>query len=243
MIELVGVVKSYGRSLALDGVSFKVTHGETFALLGPNGAGKTSIIRVLLGFTKADKGSAKINGVSVRSKLSRAGVGYLPETVRFPPRLDAISFLRRTVSLKCKDKSAIAQIPVLLEKVGLTGKERQKIASYSKGMTQRLGLAAALICGSRLLILDEPTTGLDPIRTRELRLLLQELKEKGVTILLNSHQLSEAERLCDGAAIMNRGKILAAGRLSDIIGVNETLEDAFIRYVSGDKRGPKDEDK
>ncbi|MDR2727833.1 MAG: ATP-binding cassette domain-containing protein, partial [Chitinispirillales bacterium] len=129
MIEFTEVIKSYGRSRALDGVSFKVSQGEVFALLGPNGAGKTSIIRVLLGFTKADKGGAKINGVSVRSKLARVGVGYLPEIVRFPSHLDARSFLRRTASLKCKDKNVNAQIPVLLEKVGLTGKERQKIGS------------------------------------------------------------------------------------------------------------------
>ncbi|MCL2689658.1 MAG: ABC transporter ATP-binding protein [Chitinispirillia bacterium] len=236
MIELVDIIKSYGRSRALDGVSFKISPGEVFALLGPNGAGKTSVIRVLLGFTKADKGSAKINGVSVQSKLARAGVGYLPEIVQFRSRLNACSFLRRMVSLKCKDKNTRAQIPVLLEKVGLGGKERQKIGTYSKGMMQRLGLAAALICTKHLLILDEPTTGLDPIRTRELRLLLQELKERGVTILLNSHQLSEVERLCDGAAILNRGKILACGKLTDIIGTDETLEDAFIRYVSEDKK-------
>lgn len=239
MIEMVEVIKSYGRSRALDGVSFKVSPGEVFALLGPNGAGKTSIIRVLLGFTKADKGGAKINGVSVTSKLARAGVGYLPETVQFRSRLNACSFLRRMTSLKCKDKGINAQIPQLLEKVGLTGKERQKIGTYSKGMMQRLGLAAALVCTRHLLILDEPTTGLDPIRTRELRLLLQELKERGVTILLNSHQLSEVERLCDSAAILNRGKILACGKLTDIIGTDETLEDAFIRYVNCDKRGLK----
>jgi len=243
MIELVEVIKSYGRSRALDGVSFKVSAGEAYALLGPNGAGKTSIIRVLLGFTKADKGSVKINNISVQSKLSRMGVGYLPEIIHFPAHLNARSFLRRTAALKCKDKNVNAQIPVLLEKVGLTGKERQKIGSYSKGMMQRLGLAAALMCGTRLLVLDEPATGLDPIRTRELRLLLQELKEKGVTILLNSHQLSEVERLCDGAAILNRGKILASGKLSDIIGTNETLEDAFIRYVNNDKRGLKGDER
>jgi len=234
MIEFAEVIKNYGRCRALDGVSFKVSAGETFALLGPNGAGKTSIIRVLLGFTKADKGSAKINGISVRSKYARAGVGFLPEIVQFRSRLSALSFLRRMASLKCKERGVHAQIPALIEKVGLTGKEKQRIGSYSKGMMQRLGLAAALMCTKNLLILDEPTTGLDPIRTRELRLILQELKNRGVTILLNSHQLSEVEQLCDSAAIMNKGKILAAGRLTDIIGIGETLEDAFIRYVNGD---------
>ncbi|MDR0307679.1 MAG: ABC transporter ATP-binding protein [Chitinispirillales bacterium] len=235
MIELVKVIKRYGRSYALDSVSLKVSPGEAFALLGPNGAGKTSIIRILLGFTKADAGVAKVNSISVKSKHSRVGVGYLPEVVRFPGHLDAPAFLRRTAALKCKGTDINAQIMPLLEKTGLGGKEKQKIGSYSKGMMQRLGLASALLCGTRLLILDEPTAGLDPIRTRELRLILQELKDRGITILVNSHMLSEVERLCDSAAILNRGKVLAAGRLTEIIGKDESLEDAFIKYVNSDR--------
>ncbi len=233
MIELTDLVKNYGKNKALDGVSLNVSKGEAFALLGPNGAGKTTIIRILLDFTRPDSGTSKVNGLPSGDSQSRKGLGYLAENIRLPQHLNAITYLKRTASIR-DDVEAQSRIMPLIEKVGLKGKEFVRIGGYSKGMMQRLGLAAALLCNPQLLILDEPSTGLDPIGHREFRIILEDLKNRGVTILLNSHILSEVERLCDSAAIMNRGKILAKGKLSEIVGEGETLEDAFVRYITAD---------
>lgn len=232
MIELKELVKNYGNNRALDGVSLEVAKGEAFALLGPNGAGKTTIIKILLDFTRADHGTAILNEMPSTKKEARNAVGYLAENLRVPPHLNAIDFLKRTAALRGQ-KNTAAIMP-LLERVGLKGKETLRTRGYSKGMKQRLGLAAALLCSPRVLILDEPSTGLDPIGVREFRLILEDLKNRGVTILLNSHILSEVERLCDSAAIMNRGKILVKGKLPELVKEGETLEDVFVRYVSAD---------
>ncbi|MFP4012647.1 MAG: ABC transporter ATP-binding protein [Chitinispirillaceae bacterium] len=234
MIQTSELVKNYGKNMALDGVSFEVAKGEAFALLGPNGAGKTTIIKVLLDFSRADHGTARINGLPSTKSESRKKVGYLAENIRLPQHLNAVDFLKRTAALRDENEAADRILP-LLEKVGLKGKETFRTLGYSKGMKQRLGLAAALLCDPQVLILDEPSTGLDPIGIREFRLILEDLKNRGVTILLNSHVLSEVERLCDSAAIMNRGKILVKGRLSELVKDGETLEDVFVRYVSADQ--------
>ena len=231
MIQLTSVIKKYGHLSALDEVSMTIEKGEYFALLGPNGAGKTTIIRILLDFTRPTSGTATIREIPCSSPLARAGVGYLPEDFKVPRFLNAIDYLKRQASLYGLDGNASVKIDKCIEVVGLKGREREKMGSFSKGMFQRIGLAAALLCSPSLLILDEPTNGLDPIAIREFRLILENLKLEHVTILLNSHILSEVEKICDSAAIINKGKLVVKGKISELVKEGETLEDVFVRNV------------
>lgn len=232
MIQLNSVVKKYGSLTALDGVSLEIENGEFFALLGPNGAGKTTIIRILLDFTRQNGGSAYINGIPCSTPQAREGVGYLPEDFRVPRFLNGLEYLKRQAALYgIQGSRAEMIIDKVIETVGLKGRERDKLGGYSKGMLQRIGLAAALICSPKLLILDEPTNGLDPIGMREFRLILENLRNEKITMLLNSHILSEVEKICTSAAIMNKGRILAKDKISNLAKENETLEDVFMRIV------------
>ena len=234
MIELKAATKRYDPLTAVDNVSFSVNVGEYFALLGPNGAGKTTIVRMLLDFTRPTSGSLSINGLSSANPASRTVVGYLAENHRIPPYLTGWQYLQRCAELLGKSRpDASNQCRRIIELIGMQGREHTKVETYSKGMTQRFGLGAALIGNPKLLILDEPTAGLDPIGIREMRLLLESLKSEGMTVFLNSHLLSEVEKICDTAAIINRGKLLVKDKISDIVKDGETLEDVFIRFVKG----------
>jgi len=234
MIELRGAAKHYGTLTAVEDVSFSVKPGEYFALLGPNGAGKTTIVRMLLDLTPPTSGTLTIGGLSSTQAGARSGVGYLPENFRVPPYLSAWQYLQRCADLLGMDKTAAAdQCHRCVELVGLRGREHSQTGTYSKGMRQRLGLGAALLGSPKLLILDEPTSGLDPIGIREIRDLLERLKQHGMTILLNSHLLSEVEKICDTAAIMNRGRLIVKDAITAIAGHGDTLEDVFVRLVRG----------
>jgi ABC-2 type transport system ATP-binding protein len=232
MITLSSVTKRYGAVVAVDGVSFTIEKGEFFALLGPNGAGKTTTVKMILDFVRPTGGAIAIDGVSSRSRLSRVRVGYCGENHRIPPHLTGRGYCRRLASLAgLGKKDADARIEALVETVGMTGKENAEARTYSKGMVQRMALAGALVCDPKLLILDEPVSGLDPIGIRDVRTILESLRTKGVTIILNSHLLSEVEKICDTAAIMKNGRILVKDKLSDIAGGAETLEDVFVRVI------------
>ncbi|HEX7510152.1 MAG TPA: ABC transporter ATP-binding protein [Chitinivibrionales bacterium] len=234
MVTLTDVVKKYGALTAVDGISFTIEKGEFFALLGPNGAGKTTTVKMLLDFVRPDSGSVFIDGVSSRNHLARVGVGYCAENHRIPPHLTGHGYVRRAAALAgMAAHEADEKIAAMIETVGMTGKENAEARTYSKGMTQRIALAAALIGDPKLLILDEPVSGLDPIGIREVRTILDGLRSKGVTLILNSHLLSEVEKTCDSAAIMNKGKILVKDRLDAIAEGGETLEDVFVRLVKG----------
>lgn len=234
IISLKSIVKNYGKVTALNDVSLEIENGESFALLGPNGAGKTTIIRVLLGFTNQDAGTASINGISCSDIEARRGIGYLPENLRIPPFLSGREFLKRNAELFQMTKGeADKAIDNVLEITGMKERAHERTANYSKGMFQRIGLAASLLNTPKLLILDEPTNGLDPIGMREFRLILERLKVDKVTILLNSHILSEVERICTSAAIMNRGSIVVKDTIENLVKDGETLEDVFVRVVSG----------
>lgn len=217
----------------LDNVSFEVSAGDFFALLGPNGAGKTTIIRILLDFTRADSGEALIKGISSRSPAARKGIGYLPENINLPAYLSGREYLRRH-ALLCGQSGKEAEIAIdrALETVGMKSRQRSRCGTYSKGMIQRVGLAASLIASPKLLILDEPTNGLDPIGIREFRMILENLKGQGITLFLNSHILSEVERICDTAAIMNKGCLLVKDEISNLLHEGESLEDVFIRLIN-----------
>jgi ABC-2 type transport system ATP-binding protein len=234
MIKLNAVTKKYGSLAAVDNVSFSVKAGEYFALLGPNGAGKTTIVKMLLDFTQATSGSLSINGLPSIHAASRTAVGYLAEDCHIPPYLSGWQYLQRCAELLDITRSdAMDQCRRIVEQIGMQGREYTKVNTYSKGMIQRFGLGAALIGNPQLLILDEPTSGLDPIGIREIRQLLESLKDQGMTIFLNSHLLSEVEKICDNAAIINRGKLLVKDTISALVKDGDTLEDVFVRLVKG----------
>ena len=234
MIDLNAVTKRYDSLAAVDNVSFSVKKGEYFALLGPNGAGKTTIVKLLLDFVRPTSGSLSLNGLSSTNEACRSAVGYLAENHHIPPYLTGWQYLLRCAELLDIGRSdATDQCRRIVELIGLQGRENTKTSTYSKGMIQRFGLGAAFMGDPKLLILDEPTAGLDPIGIREIRLLLESLKQRGMTIFLNSHLLSEVEKICDTAAIINHGKLLVKDKISAIVKDGDTLEDVFIRAVKG----------
>lgn len=223
LIEVSGLKKQYSSSFrkpkikALDGIDFTVGEGELFGLLGPNGAGKTTTVKILLGLTRATEGEARVCGLPVRDPESRRRVGYLPEGHRIPNYLTARQALTIFGRMSGMDKRSIEQrIPVLLERVHLPQWIDVRIKKFSKGMTQRLGLACALIHSPQVLLLDEPTDGVDPVGRREIRDLLREEAKNGTTVLLNSHLLSEIELTCDRVAVLRNGRVAAFGTVDEL---------------------------
>jgi ABC-2 type transport system ATP-binding protein len=234
MIELNGVTKRYGSLAAVADVTFSVRAGEYFALLGPNGAGKTTIVRMLLDFTRPTSGSLWLNQFPSTHPACRRAVGYVAENLRIPPYLSGWEYLQRCAELLgLSAQESKRECRRIVELIGMEGREHTRVGTYSKGMIQRFGLGAALMGQPRLLILDEPVFGLDPIGIREIRLLLESLKDEGMTIFLNSHFLSEVEKICDSVAIINRGRLLAKDRITSIVKDGETLEDLFVRLIKG----------
>lgn len=221
-IEVSGLGKTFptfrGRKVtALDNVSFSVERGELFGLLGPNGAGKTTTVKILLGLTRPTSGTASLLGLSVKDPESRRRVGYLPEGHRIPNYLTARQALSIFGKMSGLDSATIqSRIPVLLERVRMSQWADVRIKKFSKGMTQRLGLAIALIHHPEVLLLDEPTDGVDPVGRREIRDLLREEANRGTAVLLNSHLLSEIELTCDRVAVLRRGSLAASGRIDEM---------------------------
>ena len=232
MITLDSVTKKFGGFAAVDDVSLTIQKGESFALLGPNGAGKTTIVRMLLGFIRPTSGSVKVNELPASVPQSRENIGYIAEQHKIPPYLTGFEYLLRHASLiGLSGKDAEKEVDRVLEIVSMKGSEGKKSKAYSSGMKQRIGLGAALLGRPTLLILDEPITGLDPVGIRDVRKILETLRGKGVTVMLNSHVLSEVEKTCETAAIMHKGKILIKDNIRAIMGDQETLEDVFFRYI------------
>ncbi len=237
MIQLTDVTKRYGALAAVDHVTLSIAPGEYCALLGPNGAGKTTLVRMLLHFTASSSGTIRINGRAVSDPRSRESLGYVPEQPRIPPHLTGWEYLARCARLADTDQSAIAaECARVVQVIGMQGHEHEPARTYSKGMTQRFCLGAALLGTPRLLILDEPTAGLDPIGIREVRELLESLKSRGTTLLLSSHLLSEVERLCDTAAILHRGVLQAKAAIPALVQDAASLEEVFVRIVRGPAR-------
>ncbi|HMA18134.1 MAG TPA: ABC transporter ATP-binding protein [Thermoanaerobaculia bacterium] len=205
------------RVTALDGIDLSVRAGEVFGLLGPNGAGKTTAVKILLGLTRPTEGSASLFGIPAADPESRRRTGYLPEGHRFPGYLTARQTLSIFGRMSGMARAALqARIPELLARVRLSQWADVKVKRFSKGMTQRLGLAAALVHEPEVLLLDEPTDGVDPVGRREIRDLLRDEAARGRAILLNSHLLSEIELTCDRVAVLRRGKVAAEGRIADL---------------------------
>jgi ABC-2 type transport system ATP-binding protein len=232
MITLDSVTKRFGGLAAVNNVSYTIQKGESFALLGPNGAGKTTIVRMLLDFIKPSSGSITINGCPASDPQSRKHIGYIAENHMIPPYLSGFEYLSRHASLiGLSGNDAAKEVDRVLEILAMKGPERKKSATYSRGMQQRIGLGAALLGRPTLLILDEPITGLDPIGIRDVRKILENLRGRGVTVILNSHLLSEVEKTCEAAAILYKGKILVKDTITAIVKDHETLEDVFVRYI------------
>jgi ABC-2 type transport system ATP-binding protein len=216
-----------GRLRALDSVSLHVGPGRVFGLLGPNGAGKTTLVKLLLGILHPTAGLAQIFGQPVTKYNLRERVGYLPENHRYPDFLKGgavMEYFGRFANVPAEARRQ--RIPELLKLVGMDKWGDTKIRKYSKGMMQRLGLAVAMINDPDLLLLDEPTDGVDPIGRKEIRDIILHLKQRGKTIFINSHLLSEVELVSDEVAIMNKGKIVVQGAVDQLtdIGLNYRIE-------------------
>ncbi len=232
--ELEGVSKRYGGRRALEDVSLAVPPGSGLGLLGPNGAGKTTALRLLLGFSRPTRGRVRLRGLPPSDPASRVGVAYLPERLRLPGRMTVRSLLRLHGRLAGLDTASLErEIDGALETTGLADRGGDRIGGLSKGLTQRVGFAQALLGRPELILLDEPTSGLDPIGIRDARDWIQGLRERGSTVLVSSHVLSEVERTCDRAAILHEGRFVAQGAIDEIARPGETLEDAFVRLVRG----------
>ena len=220
VLQTDGIAKTYpGRPPveALRPLTLEVGPGETFGLLGPNGAGKTTLVKLLLGLVRPTGGAATLLGRPVSDADARREVGYLPEGHRFPPFLSGRETLELFARMGGVDAGRRAKrAPALLDLVRLGGAADRKVGTYSKGMLQRLGIAQALMNRPRLVFLDEPTDGVDPVGRREIRELIETLRDDGVTVFLNSHLLSEVERVCTRVAIMKGGVVVRDGTVEDL---------------------------
>lgn len=213
-IEFEALSKRYGPLAALDGVSAAVPRGQVIGLLGHNGAGKSTLIKLVLGLIAPTAGRLEVLDHNPwRAPALRRSIGYLPENAAFHPNLTGRELLDYLAQLKRADRG---QVRTLLERVGLAAAARRRVGTYSKGMRQRLGLAQALLGAPELVLLDEPTTGLDPQASRELYRIVGELRAGGCSIVVSSHLLAELEPHIDGALILRQGHLLAAGTLAEL---------------------------
>ena len=202
---------------ALQDLDLKIERGSVFGLLGPNGAGKTTLAKLLLGIASPTRGRATVLGSPPGDVRAKARIGYLPENHRYPSHLTGEQVLHYFGRLSGMDSSTRARrVEGLLHRVRMEEWRRVRVSRYSKGMMQRLGMAQAILNEPDLLILDEPTDGVDPIGRREIRDLLLEQRERGATVFLNSHLLSEIERVCDRVAILKDGRMVREGRVDDL---------------------------
>jgi ABC-2 type transport system ATP-binding protein len=218
-IQTIGMTKRFGDRLAVDAVNLTVPRGAVYGLLGHNGAGKTTLIRILLGLTPRSAGSIHLLGLPIpeRRADALARIGALIEEPKFHPHLSGRENLRIVADVRGLD--ARARIGPALERVGLSNRADDRVKNYSLGMRQRLGVARTLLAEPELLILDEPSNGLDPAGIIEFRQLIRSFaQEEGRTVFLSSHQLSEVEKVCDAAAIIDRGRILEQGAIDELAG-------------------------
>jgi ABC-2 type transport system ATP-binding protein len=245
-IETIDLIKRYGSLTAVNKLNLKVEKNTIHGFLGPNGAGKTTTIKVLVGLLKPDEGNVKVLGQEVHGDRPdvRLRMGYMPELPKFPKHLKGLELLDiygRMYGMNKQERKE--QIPKLLEMVGLAGRERDLIGKYSKGMQQRLGIAQALLNQPELVILDEPSLGLDPVGMVEVRELVKGIAKEGVTIFISSHLLFEVEQICSHVTIIHRGVSLVSDTLQNVSSKFSgptvllvevaKLSDAIIQAVQG----------
>lgn len=221
MLSVSHLVKHYGKIHALKGVSFEVPEGSVFGILGPNGSGKTTLLSIVLGVLSADAGNYEWFGQTASPAL-RKQIGSLLETPNFYHYLSAVNNLKITQSISGRgDLSAIEKV---LQQVNLFERRNSKFSSYSLGMKQRLAIAAALLGDPKILVLDEPTNGLDPVGIAEIRSLILALRDKGHTIIMASHLLDEVEKVCSHVAILKTGTLVACGAVQDVLAQEDMVE-------------------
>ena len=238
VIEIQNLVKRYGKVEALKGVSLGVAPGEIFGLLGQNGAGKTTLVKILLGITGGTSGSATLLDQPAGTAAVRKRVGYLPEDHRFPDYHSGYSLLDFYGTLLGVPRRDLRRrIPEMLVLVGLQGRQHYKIRTYSKGMKQRVGIAQALLHDPEVIFLDEPTDGVDPVGRKEIRRILQELKDQGKTIFINSHMLGEVELVCDRVGILQAGRMIREGDIAALT----AQKGLFVIGLAEGQQFPEDE--
>ncbi|HEX2053412.1 MAG TPA: ABC transporter ATP-binding protein [Actinomycetota bacterium] len=220
-IHTEGLTKAFGSLRAVDGLSMTVPRGEIFGFLGPNGAGKTTSVKMLVGLSAPTSGRAWLLGKPIGDTATRARIGYLPELFRYQGWMSAFEVLH----LHCQ----LAGLPVAshqdevekaLVTVGLADRAHDRVSTFSKGMQQRLGLGVALLGNPELVFLDEPTSALDPVGRKDVRDIILGLKNRGITVFLNSHLLSEVQQVCDRVAVVDRGRVVASGPMQELLGAN-----------------------
>jgi ABC-2 type transport system ATP-binding protein len=231
-LQVSGLHKRYGSVVALGGVDLEVAQGELVGLLGPNGAGKSTLVKIACGLVRPSAGSASVCGTPAGSRAASTAIGYLAELFRFPGWCTAEEVLKLHQRLAGSDGGA-RERGELLALVGLGAAGARAVDGMSKGMQQRLGIAQALIGAPRVLLLDEPTSALDPAGRRDVRTLLEDLRARGIAVLLNSHLLSEVELVCDRVVILSRGHVVAAGRPDELTrtgGIEVETGEGLKRY-------------
>jgi ABC-2 type transport system ATP-binding protein len=212
------LAKRYNGIQALAGLTMTIPRGAVFGFLGPNGAGKTTAVKLLLGLAQPTSGSGEILGQPIGERSSRRRVGYLPELFRYQSWLTAREVLALHCELARIDRGAwLREIEDALAVVGLLDRGSTRVGGFSKGMQQRLGLGVALLGSPEVVLLDEPTSALDPVGRHDVREIIRTLRERGVTVFLNSHLLSEVEQVCDRVIIVDHGKVIADGTLDELL--------------------------
>jgi ABC-2 type transport system ATP-binding protein len=230
-VHVVGVTKAFPvpfqrrAVIAVRDLNLRVEPGEVYGLLGPNGSGKSTTLKIILGLVSPTRGKAEIFGRDSREAASREGVGFLPESPYFYKYLTAAETLRFHGKLAGLHGSRLTnRIDELLQLVGLTSARDRRLSAFSKGMLQRIGLAQALVHDPRLVVLDEPTAGVDPAGSRDIANLIADLKRRGVTILLSSHLLGQVQEVCDRVGILAEGVLVREGAIGELLGVQNQTE-------------------
>ena len=233
IIKATNLTKTFGEFKALSNFSLSLEKGSFFGLLGPNGAGKTTFVRSILDLTDLDKGHITINGIPHHKPEARNHISYLPEKFSFYPNATVREALQFFSVFKISNKKERTPgIEKAMEELSIRDLARKKIKQLSKGQLQRVGLSQLILGNPKVLILDEPFGGLDPLLIKDLKDLLKKLNSEGTTIIINSHILSEVERLCDCLAIIDKGKLLALKKIQEI---DQDLEDFFIQTINSNK--------
>jgi len=240
LIETRNLVKRYGDKVAVNNISFEVFGGEVFGFLGPNGAGKTTTIKMIVGLLQPTSGTVKVAGhdVQIKPMLAKASCGYVPDTPNLYAKLTGRELLRFVGDLYNLDRSQVARrIDELLRMFDLAAAAGDTVDSYSHGMQQKTSLAAALMHDPKALVLDEPTVGLDPKSARLIKDILRQLADRGAAVMLSTHILEIAERMCDRIGIINKGQLIAAGTMDELRTLDKTgqtsLEDIFLGLTGG----------
>jgi ABC-2 type transport system ATP-binding protein len=240
MIEINNLVKRYGDKAAVNNVSLQVNGGEVFGFLGPNGAGKTTTIKVIVGLLQPTAGTVKVAGYDVQTQPlpAKAASGYVPDTPNLYAKLTGRELLRFVGDLYDLDRKQVAQrTEELLQMFDLTSAADDTVDSYSHGMQQKISLAAALMHDPKVLVLDEPTVGLDPKSARLIKDILRQMADRGAAIFLSTHILEIAERMCDRIGIINKGELIAVGTMDELRSLGKagetSLEDIFLGLTGG----------